>query len=30
MRHMSANDMGWQEFGGKHINYPQFKKEWWA
>jgi hypothetical protein len=30
MRHISANDMGWEEFDGKYINYQQFKKEWWA
>ncbi len=25
-----ANDSGWPTFSGKYVEYPQFRKEWWA
>jgi hypothetical protein len=25
-----ANDSGWPTFKGKYVEYPRFKKEWWA
>ncbi len=25
-----ANDSGWPTFGGKYVEYPRFRKEWWA
>jgi hypothetical protein len=25
-----ANDSGWPVFNGKYIEYPRFRKEWWA
>jgi hypothetical protein len=25
-----ANDSGWPSFKGKCVEYPKFKKEWWA
>jgi hypothetical protein len=25
-----ANDSGWPLFTGKYVEYPQFRKEWWA
>ncbi len=25
-----ANDGGWPTFSGKYVEYPQFRKEWWA
>jgi hypothetical protein len=28
--YVSANDAVWPEFDGKYVNYPQFKKKWWA
>jgi hypothetical protein len=25
-----ANDSGWPTFNGKYVEYPRFRKEWWA
>jgi hypothetical protein len=25
-----ANDSGWPTFSGKYVEYPPFRKEWWA
>jgi hypothetical protein len=25
-----ANDSGWPTFSGKYVEYPRFRKEWWA
>jgi hypothetical protein len=25
-----ANDSGWPMFNGKYVEYPRFRKEWWA
>jgi hypothetical protein len=25
-----ANDRGWPVFAGKFVEYPRFRKEWWA
>jgi hypothetical protein len=25
-----ANDSGWPVFNGRYVEYPRFKKEWWA
>jgi hypothetical protein len=25
-----ANDGGWPIFNGRYVEYPQFRKEWWA
>ncbi len=25
-----ANDGGWPTFSGKYVEYPRFRKEWWA
>jgi hypothetical protein len=25
-----ANDSGWPVFNGKYMEYPRFRKEWWA
>ncbi len=25
-----ANDSGWPVFSGKYVEYPCFRKEWWA
>jgi hypothetical protein len=25
-----ANDSGWPTFSGKYVEYPQFRKKWWA
>ncbi len=25
-----ANDNGWPTFSGKYVEYPRFRKEWWA
>jgi hypothetical protein len=25
-----ANDNGWPTFNGKYVEYPRFRKEWWA
>jgi hypothetical protein len=25
-----ANDRGWPPFSGKYVEYPRFRKEWWA
>jgi hypothetical protein len=25
-----ANDSGWPTFSGKYMEYPRFRKEWWA
>jgi hypothetical protein len=25
-----ANDSGWPVFNGKYVEYPRFRKEWWA
>jgi hypothetical protein len=25
-----VNDGGWPTFGGKYVEYPRFRKEWWA
>ncbi len=25
-----ANDSGWPTFSGRYMEYPRFRKEWWA
>jgi hypothetical protein len=25
-----ANDSGWPAFSGRYVEYPRFRKEWWA
>jgi hypothetical protein len=25
-----ANDIGWPVFNGRYVEYPRFRKEWWA
>jgi hypothetical protein len=30
MRNAQANDSGWPTFSGKYVEYPRFRKEWWA
>jgi hypothetical protein len=30
MMNAQANDNGWPTFSGKFVEYPQFRKEWWA
>jgi hypothetical protein len=25
-----ANDSGWPLFNGRYVEYPRFRKEWWA
>jgi hypothetical protein len=25
-----VNDSGWPKFNGKYVEYPRFRKEWWA
>ncbi len=25
-----ANDSRWPTFSGKYVEYPRFRKEWWA
>ncbi len=25
-----VNDSGWPTFSGKYVEYPRFRKEWWA
>jgi hypothetical protein len=30
MMNAQANDSGWPTFSGKYVEYPQFRKEWWA
>ncbi len=25
-----ANDSGWPTFSGRYVEYPRFRKEWWA
>ncbi len=30
MMNAQANDSGWPTFNGKYLEYPRFRKEWWA
>jgi hypothetical protein len=30
MMNAQANDSGWPTFSGKYMEYPRFRKEWWA
>jgi hypothetical protein len=30
MMNAQANDSGWPIFSGKYVEYPRFRKEWWA
>ncbi len=30
MMNAQANDSGWPTFSGKFVEYPRFRKEWWA
>jgi hypothetical protein len=30
MMNAQANDSGWPTFSGKYVEYPRFRKEWWA
>jgi hypothetical protein len=30
MMDAQANDSGWPTFSGKYVEYPRFRKEWWA
>jgi hypothetical protein len=30
MMNAQANDSGWPNFSGKYVEYPWFRKEWWA
>jgi hypothetical protein len=30
MMNDQANDSGWPTFSGKYVEYPRFRKEWWA
>jgi hypothetical protein len=30
MINVQANDSGWSTFSGKYVEYPRFRKEWWA
>jgi hypothetical protein len=30
MMNAQANDRGWPTFSGKYVEYPRFRKEWWA
>ncbi len=30
MMNAHANDNGWPTFNGKFVEYPRFRKEWWA
>jgi hypothetical protein len=30
MMNAQANDSGWPTFSGKSVEYPRFRKEWWA
>jgi hypothetical protein len=30
MMSAQANDSGWPTFSGKFVEYPRFRKEWWA
>jgi hypothetical protein len=30
MMNAQANDNGWPTFSGKYVEYPWFRKEWWA
>jgi hypothetical protein len=30
MMNAQANDDGWPTFSGKYVEYPRFRKEWWA
>jgi hypothetical protein len=30
MMNAQANDNGWPTFNGKFVEYPRFRKEWWA
>ncbi len=30
MMNAHANDNGWPAFNGKFVEYPRFRKEWWA
>jgi hypothetical protein len=30
MMNVQANDNGWPTFSGKYVEYPRFRKEWWA
>jgi hypothetical protein len=30
MMNAQANDRGWPTFSVKYVEYPRFRKEWWA
>jgi hypothetical protein len=30
MMNAQVNDSGWPTFSGKYVEYPRFRKEWWA
>ncbi len=30
MMNAQANDSGWPTFSGKYVEYPRFRREWWA
>jgi hypothetical protein len=30
MMNAQANDSGWPTFSGRYMEYPRFRKEWWA
>ncbi len=30
MMNAQANDSGWPTFSGRYVEYPRFRKEWWA
>ncbi len=30
MMSAKVNDSGWPTFSGKFVEYPRFRKEWWA
>jgi ribulose bisphosphate carboxylase small subunit len=30
MMNAQANDSGWPTFSRKYVEYPRFRKEWWA
>ncbi len=30
MMNAQENDSGWPTFSGKYVEYPRFRKEWWA
>jgi hypothetical protein len=30
MMNAQANNSGWPTYSGKYVEYPRFRKEWWA